>query len=129
MKPKPASSMQRARAPTVSPFVRRAMRNAAICASGALPAMISASTADASSWARSWPDASASMARVRTSLLKEVLQQHLAVVREHRLGVELDALGRQLAVADGHHHAAAAGRHLEAPGDALGVDHERVIAP
>src|SRR3954470_6212574 len=120
---RPASSS------TVSPFVRRAMRKAAICASDAFPAMISASTADASSWARSWPDASASMARVRTSLLKEVLQQQLAVVGQHGLGVELDALGRQLPVADGHHHAAAAGRDLEAVGHALLVDHERVIAP
>src|SRR3954467_6486068 len=133
---RPASSS------TVSPFVRSAMRKAAICASDALPAMISASTADASSWARSWPDASASMARVRTSLLKEVLQQQLAVVREHRLGGELDALGRELAVAQGHDNAAPAGRHLAAvqdarPGgltreagrDARGVHDERVIAP
>src|SRR5512133_3668960 len=120
---RPASSS------TVSPFVRRAMRKAAICASDALPAMISASTADASSWARSWPDASASMARVRTSLLKEVLQQQLAVVREHRLRVELDALGRELAVAQGHHDVASAGRHLEAVRDARVVHDERVIAP
>src|SRR4051795_5838596 len=120
---RPASSS------TVSPFVRRAMRKAAICASDALPAMISASTADASSWARSWPDASASMARVRTSLLKEVLQQQLAVMREHRLGVELDALGWELAVAQGHHDAAPAGRHLEAVRDACVVHDERVIAP
>ena len=56
---RPASSS------TVSPFVRSAIRNAAICVSDASPAMISASTAEASSCARSWPDASASMALVR----------------------------------------------------------------
>ena len=95
---------------TVSPFVRSAMRNAAICISEALPAMISASTAAASSApgpgptrARRWPGSGRVVAA-----LKEVLQQQLAVVGEHGLGVELDALGGQLAVADGHDDAAAA---------------------
>src|SRR5919197_194480 len=119
---RPASSS------TVSPLVRSAMRNAAIWVSDASPAMISASTAEASSCARSWPDASASIAFVSVSLGKEVLQQPLAVVGEHRLGMELDALRRQLAVADRHHDAATAGGDLEARGH-VAVDHERVIAP
>jgi 2,4-dienoyl-CoA reductase-like NADH-dependent reductase (Old Yellow Enzyme family) len=62
-------------------------------------------------------------------LVKEVLEQVLAVVGQHRLGVELDALGRQAAMADAHEHAAAAGGGLEDVGQRLGVDHERVVAP
>jgi len=53
---------------TVSPFVRRAIRNAPVWTSEALPAMISASTAAASSWDRSRRAARASIAAVRTSL-------------------------------------------------------------
>ena len=49
---------------TVSPLVRSAIRNAAIWISEALPAMISDSTAAASSSERSSPDASASIERV-----------------------------------------------------------------
>ena len=59
---------------------------------------------------------------------QEVRQQPLALVGQHRLGMELDALGGQLAVADAHHDAAAAGGDLEAGGDVL-VDHQRVVAP
>jgi hypothetical protein len=62
------------------------------------------------------------------SLGKEVREQLLAVVREDRLRVELDALGGQLAVAHAHDHAAAAGRHLEAVGHVV-VDDQRVVAP
>ena len=49
---------------------------------------------------------------------EEVLRAaRLPDVGQHRLGVELDALGGQLAVADGHHDAAAAGGDLEAVGE------------
>jgi hypothetical protein len=53
---------------TVSPFVRSAMRKPAICVSETSPDMISARTAEVSSWGRSLPDATASIARVRVSL-------------------------------------------------------------
>src|ERR1700685_991150 len=42
--------------------------------------------------------------------------------------MELHALGRQLAVAQGHQHSPAPGGLLEAVGQ-VGVDHERVVAP
>src|SRR3954447_934371 len=112
---------------TVSPFVRSAMRNAAVCASDASPDMTSCSTAAASSADRSMPEATRSIASVRIALGKEVLQQLLAVRREHRLGVELYALGGQLAVADGHHRAVVVRRALKAVRQ-VGIDHERVVA-
>src|SRR3954465_14944041 len=98
---------------TVSPFVRSAIRNAAACASEARPSMTSRSTAAASSADRSEPDATRSIASVRTGLGKEVAEQRLAVRRQHRLGMELDALARQLAVTDRHHGVARPRRHLK----------------
>ena len=53
---------------TVSPLVRRAIRNPAISVSAALPDMISPSTAPASSALRSWREASRSMASVSSGL-------------------------------------------------------------
>ncbi len=53
---------------TVSPLVRRAIRNAAIWVSETSPCMISASTSEASRELRSRREASASIARVRTAL-------------------------------------------------------------
>src|SRR5919205_3443609 len=119
---RPASSS------TVSPFVRSAIRKPAICASVASPRMISASTAPACSRARSRPDARASMARVRMSFGKEVLQQPAAGLGEDGLGVELHALGGQLAVAQGHDDAAAAGGDLEGGGHVVGHDQGVVSA-
>ncbi len=46
---------------------------------------------------------------------------------EHRLRVELDALGGQLAVAGAHHHAAEVGGQLELVGE-VGVGDQRVVA-
>src|SRR5215212_10450189 len=126
---------------TVSPLARRPMRKAAISISEASPRMTSSSTAAASSVVRSRPEASASIASVRTELgklvgvglrpttLQEVPEEPLAGVREHRLRVELDALGGQAAVADAHEDTAAVGGGLELVGQALGRDHERVVAP
>ena len=51
----------------------------------------------------------------------------LALRGEHRLGVELDALGRQLAVAGAHHDVAEAGAELELVGQ-VGVGDQRVVA-
>src|SRR4051795_7355157 len=71
----------------------------------------------------------------RTSLIdpyvkfEEVFQQPLPVRGEDGLGVELDPFGGQLAVADAHEHAAAGGRGLEAVGERVRVDDERVVAP
>ena len=47
--------------------------------------------------------------------------------REHRFGVELDTLDRELAVAKAHDHVARAGGHLELVGE-LRVHDERVVA-
>src|SRR5579875_216005 len=119
---------------TVSPFVRRAIRKAAISTSEALPSMISASTAAARSWPRSWRRASRSTASLTSafatapSVGQEVRQQPLALRREHRLGVKLHALGRQLAVAQCHQHAVAVSGGFQAVGQ-LGGDDQRVIAP
>src|SRR5919197_4446649 len=113
---------------TVSPFVRRAMSTPAVSTSDALPSMISASTSAVCSVVRSRRAASASIAFVITGLGKEVLQQALAVGGEHRLGVELDAVGGKLAVAHRHQHAAAVRGRLQLVRQVL-VDHERVVAP
>src|SRR3954447_20419807 len=113
---------------SVSPLARRAMRKPAICTSLASPAMMTSSTAAAWSLDRSRPDATASMACVRiASGIHEVAQQRAALVGEHRLGVELHALGRQLAVADGHDDPSPAGGDLECVGQRLLVHDERVI--
>src|SRR4051812_18943964 len=122
---------------TVSPFVRSAIRNAAIWVSDALPSMITRKTSAACSMGRSRRDASASIAFVRVGSTipcvakphsEEVLQQLLAGVGQHRLGVELDALGRQLAVAHRHQDAAAPRAHLEAVRQRVLADDERVVA-
>src|SRR4051794_12134529 len=118
-------------ASTVSPFVRSAIRKAADCASEASPSMIWRSTAAASAADRSSPEATRSMASVRTGLGirgEEILEQGLAIGGEHRLGVKLDALGGQLAVTDGHDRVAVPGGSLEAVGK-VGVHDQRVVAP
>src|SRR3954452_8337888 len=112
----------------VSPFVRRAISNAAICVSDALPSMITRRTAAACSIDRSRPDASASIALVRVGSGKEVLEQLLPAVGQHRLGMELDALGGQLAVADRHQDAAPVRRRLEAVRQRVLAHDEGVIA-
>src|SRR5918994_4580990 len=114
--------------PTVSPLVRRAMRNAAAWASEASPSMITRSTREAWSAGRSSPLATRSMASVRTLFgIEEVAEQLVAVWREHRLGVELHPLERQLAVAQAHDHVARARRYLELVGK-LRVHDEGVVA-
>src|ERR1044072_8369779 len=119
---------------TVSPFARRAIRKAPVCTPSARPSMISARTASAWSAVRWSPAQTASIALVTTSfgiglgiLAEEVLQQVLALRGEDGLGVELDALGGQLAVTGAHHHVAEAGAELELVGQVGGGD-ERVIA-
>src|SRR4051794_1975962 len=119
---KPSSSS------SVSPFVRSAIKKPAISTSPTSPAMIRRSTAAAPSAERSCPDAMASIAAVSVGSGKEVREQLLAGVGQHRLGVELDALGGQLAMADAHKHAATVRGRLEAVGQALLVDDERVVA-
>ena len=72
--------------------------------------------------------ASAAPAR-RADLGEEVAQQVVAADGEDRLGVELHALHRQLAVAQAHHHAVVGlGGDLEAVGHRRPVDHEAVVA-
>src|SRR3954467_8490976 len=112
---------------TVSPFVRRAIRNAAACASEAAPSITSRSTAAASSADRSEPDATRSIASVRTGLGKEVAEQRLAVRGQHRLGMELHALARELAVADAHHGVIRAGGYFELRRQ-VRIHDERVVA-
>src|SRR5215210_6821678 len=90
--------------------------------------MISFSTAEAASAVRSAPPATWSIALVMTSLaIEEVRQQRLAIAGEHRLGVELDALGGQAGVAQPHDHVAGARGDLQLAGE-IGIDHERVVA-
>src|SRR6185503_15866348 len=115
--------------PTVSPFVRRAMRKAAACPSEALPSMISLRTRDACEGSRSLRFDRRSIASVRTGLgiREEVGEQPLAVGREHGLGMELDALHRELAVPQAHDHVAGARGHLQLARQ-LGVDDKRVVA-
>src|SRR3954452_16579363 len=112
---------------TVSPLVRSATRIPDVSTSEALPAMISASTAAVCSALRSRREESASSASVSTGLGKEVLEQLLAVRREHGLGMELHADRGQRPVAHGHQHAAAVGGRLELVGEIL-VHDQRVIA-
>src|SRR4051812_27263712 len=124
---------------TVSPFVRSAIRKAAVSTSEARPSITSRSTAAAWSALMWRPAASASIARVirglgisrpRDSSLasrEEIAQELLAVRRQYGLRVELDALRRQLAVPDAHDHLAVPGGALEAVGQG-GLDDERVIA-
>ena len=50
----------------------------------------------------------------RLSSPRKFVEQVLALRGQHRLGVELDALGRQLAVAGAHHHVAEAWRSARA---------------
>ena len=103
---------------TLSPLVRSAIRKAAVWASEASPAMISCSTAAASSADRSsragHPVDGRGQDRMAHS--RKFAEQGLALLGEHRLGVELHALGRQLAVAEPHHHVAGDGGALEAVG-------------
>src|SRR3954470_1898235 len=122
---RPASSS------SVSPFVRSAIRNAAISTSPTSPAMIRRRTAAAPSADRSCPDARASIAAVSVGSgnAEEVREEPLAVGGEQRLGVELQALGRQGTVADAHQDAATVRRRLEAVGQALLLDDQRVVAP
>ena len=86
---------------------------------------------------RSWPEATASIALVRIGLgtrrrrgaaaRGSCAAARLPSLGEDRLGVELHALGGQLAVADPHDHAAALGAALQAVGQ-VGIDDERVVA-
>src|SRR5689334_9961985 len=94
---------------TVSPFARRAIRKAPVWTGSVRPSMISLSTAEAWSAVRWSPAQTASIARLTTSLgigpilRDEVRKQVLALGGEDRLGVELDTLDGQLAVAGAHH--------------------------
>src|SRR3954454_2984447 len=116
---------------SVSPLARRAMRNPAICTSLASPPMMTSRTAAASSLDSERPDATASMACVRigSGIQEEVAQQGAALVGEHRLRVELHALRRKLAMADGHDDPSSARGDLERVGQRLLLHHEGVIAP
>ena len=61
---------------------------------------------------------------------EEVREQVRAVGREHALGVELDALDRQRAVAEAHDDAVlgARGADVQVGGERRRVDHQRVVA-
>ena len=118
---------------TVSPLVRKAISSPAVCASDARPSITSRRQAVVSSAVRASLRQRRSIVSVRIGLAafrsaQEVAQYGHTLAGEHRLGVELHALGRQLAVADGHHRVAVGGRALEL-GRQVGVDHQRVVAP
>src|SRR4051794_26814893 len=123
---------------TVSPFARSATRKAPACTSPARPSMISARTAAAWSAVRWSPEQTASIARVMTSfgaidapfsrLAQEISKQLFPLRCQHRLGVELDALGGKLAVAGSHDHVSEAGADLELVGNRARIGHQRVVA-
>src|SRR5581483_9401299 len=141
---------------TVSPLARSATRKAAVWTSPARPSMISSRTAEAWSAVRCAPEHTSSIARVRMSFgatcrrqyaaaastrqqargglrgarraeVQEVPQHVLPARGQDRLGVELDALGRQLAVAHAHDDVAQARGQREL-GRQLRVRDQRVVA-
>ena len=66
--------------------------------------------------------------RYARRLAEEVAQEVVARLGEDRLGVELDAFDRELAVAEPHHEAVLAlGRDLEPLGHRVAVDDQRVV--
>ena len=96
---RPASSS------TVSPFVRSAIRKAGDLRLGGVAGHdLGQHRGGLARAPGRGPRRARRSPAVRTSLgisgAQRKLQQQLAVVGQHRLGVELDALGRQLAVAD-----------------------------
>ena len=107
----------------VSPLIRSATRSAAICATGALPSSIESSAAADCSRER-WTPSTASLMCSRSGHrlhLEEIAEQRLPVGREDRLGVELHAEHRQLAMAQAHDDAVARARgDLRARGAASG---------
>src|SRR3981081_3121924 len=58
---------------------------------------------------------------------QEVRKQLLPLLGEHRLGMELDALRRQVPVADGHDHVVCESAALELRRERL-IDDQRVVA-
>ena len=121
------ASAQPAISSAVSPFRRSATRKPPSCAGVASPRMISSIAARASARERSWPSSRRARALLDHRSLQEVAGELGAERRQHRLGVELDAVDGQLAVTDGHHLAVlAGGGDLELVGDPRGG--ERVVA-
>src|SRR4051794_19199452 len=100
--------------------------------------MISARTAAAWSAVRWSPEQTASIARVMTSfgaidapfsrLGQEISKQLFPLRCQHRLGVELDALGGKVAGGGSHDHVSEAGAELEVVGNRARIGHQRVVA-
>src|SRR5262245_49012511 len=140
--------------PTVSPFVRSATSSAAMRTGLAAPLAISSKAASSIAAGTSRPPAASAIAAARLMQLsaaaaprppwsprdsrgpppraaaaEEVREQRLALPREDRLGMELHALDRELAVAHRHDLAVVRpSRELERLGAALALDHQAVVA-
>src|SRR5438034_7467586 len=119
--------------PTVSFFTRRPTVNAAIITGVASPLMILRMTASISSWKIS----RCSMARCSASCMvigmivsvlvtsKKIGEHLVTLLRQDRLGMELDTLDRELAMAHAHDLAVIALRgDIEAGGKARALDHQ-----
>ena len=121
---RPASSS------TVSPFVRSAIRNPAICVSVALPSMITRRTSPACSIDRSWPDASASIALVRVGWIRQGSSASscfpASVRTDSGWNWTPSAGSSRWRIA--HQHAAAMRGGLEAVRQRVLADDERVVA-
>src|SRR5205823_2937370 len=110
----------------VPPFIRRPIANAAICEGVASPSTMSSIAAAASVSRREWPSTTLTTISLIATMLppsrdrhgqpdrlagrgldhvEEVLQQLLAAIGQDRLGVELDAVEGDLAVAQAHDRA------------------------
>src|SRR5689334_11469127 len=118
---------------TVSPLARSEIKKAAVWTSLARPAMISASAAEVWSAVRCVPAQISSMARLRMSFgisvvaREEIRQQPLSLGSQDRLGVELDALGREPAMADSHDDVSVGRGQLELVGK-VRIRDQRVVA-
>src|SRR5690606_5850427 len=114
-----------------SPFMARPTSSPAICAGAASPRMITAMASAASLVVRSSRRPSFSIRLLNMGLqLEEVPQDSPALVRQDRLGVELDSVHRPAAVAQAHDQSVFARprRDVQFVGPALLGDDERVIA-
>src|SRR5690606_5188938 len=137
-----STSAAAAISPTVSFLTRRPVRIAAVMAGGTSPRI----TMRIRSTISSWKISQCSIVRCRAScgvivtssppavVEQEILQECVPVLGQDGFRMELHALHRMLAMAQPHHFLDAAvlvlgpGRHFQALGQRVLVDHQRVVA-
>src|SRR3712207_1233104 len=117
---------------TDSPRTLNAVKSAAVAAGGTVPSMMVSSARSASPSVRVSPAAalrSVSRSIRVSSEVQEVLQQLAPAAGEDALGVELDALDREVAMPDAHDRTVLGSRgDNEALRHRVGLDDERVVA-